>query len=127
MKTTRPGMSTPLVPRRSWCLHPRLTIRLAALGLIVGGIFLYSRQSVHQRRIASPFNRGFGQEQLSGSPQRVSCHGPRGTLLSHSPDDELRYGHLSEICKMPGFSIRRNLPLRFSSFFSPSFFFSSFF
>ncbi|GJN66370.1 hypothetical protein PLICBS_000388 [Purpureocillium lilacinum] len=85
----------------------RFIVVPALVWFILGTIFLASR---HGSRLAGlvPLT---GQHLFGGGshthrlpppttsrklPPRVSCRGPRGHLLSHSPDDDLQYGDLRE-------------------------------
>lgn len=86
--------------RLRWILAPAL------LWLVVAVVLLGSRHP----RLAGlvPLTRGrlFGPRvhRMSSAPalpklaSRVPCRGARGRVLSDSPDDELRYGHVS-VCE----------------------------
>ncbi|KAG5931108.1 hypothetical protein E4U53_001944 [Claviceps sorghi] len=82
---TRDSMAmTHLLPGRSL----RLVARVAGLWLLLGGVILVSRRFSTGRLYRLPV-RPPGADVMARRP-RVPCYGPRGRLLSESPDDELR-------------------------------------
>ncbi|KND92118.1 hypothetical protein TOPH_02902 [Tolypocladium ophioglossoides CBS 100239] len=87
----------------------------AVLWFVVGVLLLGRRHLAglvpltRQRLFGPPVNRMAPATALPKLASRISCRGPRGRVLSDSPDDELRYGDVSVSYPTPFLGSQREL------------------